>query len=435
MKIKHKKPKRVAKNPIPEWLQTIQLNSWEAELLISALLLYALFQVPEYLTIFFRKNIPDGNVLRFFATGLVDGIRLLRWGYIIHIIVRGIWVASVGFSFVFPLGIIKEKTGFRGRFREELEKDTNLSGFVLTLEQLSSIIYGISFMLFGLLLGGFAYLFILAALSVYGMVEAMANGQTWLVVISFIVFVSYLFLGLIMFIDFFTNGYFRREKSVAKWFYPLAMIFRVISFSILYRRSLLVLQTNLPTRWKHLLPLILVIFVGSYWYLGEIQNEMEYDEYYESNEASFNSKYYESTREFDEYLMVTIPDQIIDQNVLQVFVKDINLFNRAYASREFYILGENFDKQSSEEKVAFLKEALWVGIDSVRVIPDLFLETRHKTTFRSGYQMMVDLMPFQRGPHVLNVRIDTLLMGENMRKSMRKEKTQLGRIPFYYDKP
>lgn len=34
---------------VPEWLKTVQINSWEAELLISALLLYMLYQVPEYI--------------------------------------------------------------------------------------------------------------------------------------------------------------------------------------------------------------------------------------------------------------------------------------------------------------------------------------------------------------------------------------------------
>ena len=435
MRIKHRKPKKEVYNPIPDWLQTIQLNSWEAELLISALLLYALFQVPDYLTVFFRKNIPDGNVLRFFTGILVDGIKLLRWGYIIHIIVRGIWVASVGFSFVFPYGIIKEKTRFKGRFKEELEKDTNLSGFVLTLEQLSSIIYGISFMLFGLLLGVFSYLFVFAVVTYYGIADAIADGRQWLLLLSSVFSLIYAFLGFLIFVDFITNGYFRREKSIAKWFYPMAKVFRLISFSILYRRSLMVLQTNLSLRWKQALPFILIAFVGSYQYLGEVYQDIEQNKYYAFEKNVVNPLYYESTREFDEYLMVTIPDQIIDRNALPIFLKDVGLYNKVYSFREGYVLGKNFSKLSPGEKVDFLGDYLRIAIDSIQVMPEVFMARQHPVSYRSGYQMIVDLKPYSRGSHTLYVGLDTAVMNDDQRKALKDEQIDLGIIPFYFDKP
>jgi hypothetical protein len=435
MRIKYRKPIKKKTNPTPEWLQSIQLNSWEAELLVSALLLYALFQVPDYLVIFFRKNIPEGNILRILSNGLIDGIKLLRWGYIIHIVIRGIWVGSVGFSFVFPQGIIKEKVRFKGKFREELNKDINLVGFVLKLEQLSSIIYGISFMLFGLLLGVFAYLFILLAIFQYGIVESFSANNSWLSIIAMALSVLYLFIGLLMLIDFITNGYLRKDKSVARWFYPIAKFYRAISFSILYRRSLLVLQTNLPPMWRKMLPFFLILFVGTYWYLGDQYDDRQEDTYFRLEESVFNPLYYESTRGFDEYLMVTIPDQIISNQVLHIFVREVEHFKNIYSKREGFKMGHGFGKLSKPQKVNYVSQFLKVEIDGLKMEPASILSAEHRATLRSGYQLLFDLQEVARGPHELVVGIDTIPMNANQRADWRNEELRLGVIPFYFDKP
>ena len=49
----------------PKWLKTIQLNSWEAELLISALVLYALFQVPDSPEDYSNRHFERGSYFIF----------------------------------------------------------------------------------------------------------------------------------------------------------------------------------------------------------------------------------------------------------------------------------------------------------------------------------------------------------------------------------
>ncbi|MFT4737973.1 MAG: hypothetical protein ACI8QD_002036 [Cyclobacteriaceae bacterium] len=435
MQLKHRKPPKAKTGGTPEWLKTIQVNSWEAELLISALLLFALFQVPEALTVIFRKEIPPGSLLLGFGDRLVSGFKLLRLGYTLHIIVRGIWVASVGLSFVFPQGVRKENTGFRAGFSKELETDGNLEGFVMKLEQLSSMIYGLSFMLFGLLLGGFSYLFIFVLISVYGMSDAMANGQVGLMLVSTVFVLIYAFIGLIMLVDFVTNGFFRREKSIAKYFYPIAKIFRVISFSILYRRSLLVLQTNLNGWKRALLPFILIFSVWLYWYANGNYLDRQQEVYYEFVDSRLNTYYYESLRGFDDYLMVSIPSPLVNENAVKVFVKDINMFRRLYAFEADFEMGDDYNELSDAEKLKYVKKYLQFTLNNTPLLDPLVYTQKHPVNQRFGFTGYIDLSDFSRGNKLLEVRFDSTSLSADQKRFIKTEGEVLAKTPFFFDKP
>ena len=208
----------------PKWLQTIQLNSWEAELLISALVLYALFQVPDYLDEFSHRNFNRGSELIRLFNALEDGIKLLQFGYILHISVRGIWVASVGFSYVFPDGINNQNLKFKGKFRKELDRNPSLVRNVLKLEELSSMIYGLSFTIFGIFIGLSTLLFFL--IFVYNYTSpyspnSITEDPTFFGIFALV----YLFCVLLIFVDFVTSGLFRRKEWAVDWFYPVAWFF------------------------------------------------------------------------------------------------------------------------------------------------------------------------------------------------------------------
>ncbi|MEM7298969.1 MAG: hypothetical protein AAF391_11970, partial [Bacteroidota bacterium] len=218
------KEQKINEEQTPKWLQTIQLNSWEAELLISALVLYALFQVPDVLDRMSLSNFSRGSRIHQFTGFVETAIKMLSVGYITHILVRGIWVASVGFSYVFPKGVIEEKLKFKGNFKKELTHNGSLVKMVLRLEELSSMIYGISFLFFGLFLGFGTVLFTMLAIAeaINPIVQEnpAAGGAVGLVILF------YVFLVIIVFVDFLTNGVFRRWRWSSDWFYYVALIFR-----------------------------------------------------------------------------------------------------------------------------------------------------------------------------------------------------------------
>jgi hypothetical protein len=436
MRLKHRKKRVTPNNQTPDWLRSIQLNSWEAELLVSALLLYVLFQVPESLDLYFRRVIEPGNVLSMLANIMIKGIKLIRLGYSLHILIRGIWVATVGLSYVFPDGLSRERLRFKGRFDKELENHEKLDGFVLTLERLASTIYGISFMLFGIYLGAFSLLFIVVLVGEYGVARAFQQDNTWLALLSTAFILIYIGAILILLVDFITNGLLRRDRSTAKWFYYVAVTFRVITFSILYRRSMLVILSNLPTWWRRVLPFMLVLIVFSYWYAGELKTGYDIDRYYEKPEGHILPENYESQRSYGDVTRVTIPEFVINGEVIEVFLRDIGNLGRTYKAQPDIDYRARWDEIPPLEKSEFLQKLIKVDIDSAYFLKTEWLDSKNKYDYSQGFYGYLNVSDIPDGLHNLNLRLDRALIDSLWdSRSAPEMQMHLGNIPFYLDKP
>jgi hypothetical protein len=98
-------PDKPFKKKAPKWLRELQLRSWEPEILLSGIVLYGMFQVPDLLDqayFFFRTNIFDAGDVENLIALLKVATYWLIFGLILHLISRGIWVGMIGLSFTFP---------------------------------------------------------------------------------------------------------------------------------------------------------------------------------------------------------------------------------------------------------------------------------------------------------------------------------------------
>ncbi len=419
----------------PDWLKTIQLNSWEAELLISALVLYALFQIPDLITQFSLQTFPNGSLFHAFFRGITESIELLKFGYTLHILVRGLWVASVGLSYVFPEGINKDRLKFTGKFEKELDSKKSLVNSVLRLEELSSIIYGITFLLFGAFLGFSLLLFLFVFVTV-NITPLFAENGAWFGVYM-IFFLVYSIMVILLLIDFLTNGLFRRIDWMATWFYPTAVVFRFLTLSFLYRRSLLVLVSN--TRgWKSNLIPIIVVAICAGWFL--IQREMRdsrQEQYIRTVQATnLTADNYENLRSEEDYLLATIQSDIVTDNALRVFMSDLNFFDTFY-DEDDQNSNTKWELLNSDSASIFLNKWLLVNIDSVEFSDVQWLSTQHNSMLRFGFLAHLDLKELSRGAHNLTVRVDTAQVGPRGKRTLRQgafKHRYLTNIHFFYDK-
>ena len=89
------------------WLQKLKNESWEAELLVSAIAIFGtfqLFKVIDFITnMFINLLSPDQYYIGYFITffGLI-AISILAAMFVIHFFLRAYWVGLVGFNSVFP---------------------------------------------------------------------------------------------------------------------------------------------------------------------------------------------------------------------------------------------------------------------------------------------------------------------------------------------
>lgn len=422
-------------NGTPKWLRTIQLNSWEAELLVSALVLYALFQVPEYLETFHLLNFERGSQFHRFFSILQRAVEMLKYGYIFHILVRGLWVASVGLSYVFPKGINTDRLNFKGNFSKELNSKKSLVNNVLRLEELSSLFYGISFLAFGILLGVGTLLFSFTFIA-DSMGEAIVEKSDW-APFYFFVFFIYTILIILMLIDFLTNGLFRRIDWMAKWFYPVALVFRVITLSFLYRRSLLVLVSNVKGWKSYLIPLIVMTVCGGFILLRSKIRDERAEKYLNSAKTvNILNENYDNLRAKDDNTLVTIQGDIIAENALRLFVDDLDRF------ASFYLVDSlksdtKWHNLNSDSTSFFLNRWLSVKVENAEFKDVRWFKTQHRSNLDFGFLTYLDIAELKRGGQSLSLSIDTTYLGPTAKRGLKEsvyKQLDLANIYFFYDK-
>ncbi|NJO02785.1 MAG: hypothetical protein HC880_14885, partial [Bacteroidia bacterium] len=106
----------------PEWLEDIQNRSWEPELFISGGIIFFLLQVTDFL---YKESFlmlqRSGNYEPIIiASLLIAAFNALIFGFVIHLIMRGFWVAAITLSYVFPEGIRMSKIHYAGVFKKRL---------------------------------------------------------------------------------------------------------------------------------------------------------------------------------------------------------------------------------------------------------------------------------------------------------------------------
>lgn len=416
----------------PKWLKTIQLNSWEAELLISALVLYALFQIPDFIQKFSLQTFERGSYAITFSIIIMRAIDLVKLGYVLHIIVRGIWVSSIGLSYVFPKGIQNETLKFKGKFKSEVEKSTGFIKNVLKLEELSSLIYGISFIMFGCLIGVATLMFVFVYIGEV-MGSNLLSGNPIISIPLVLLVLLFMLFTIIIFIDFITSGFFRRKSWSVKWFYPIAWIFRILTLSFLYRKSILVLQSNTKDWKRYFIPLLILSFIVSFIVITKEHRESILFAYFKkTQEYNFQAVNYESKRGEKDVLISTIQSDIIDENVIQIYLKDLKVFESIYRSDTVNI--DDWFSLNSIKTTKFLNKWIIIKIDSIELNSVKWRITQHPTSYQYGFNSYLDVSILESGDHILQIELDTVgmtLEAKEWIESSDYNYQYYANIPFY----
>ncbi|WP_026952566.1 hypothetical protein [Algoriphagus mannitolivorans] len=124
------------------WLEHLQRNSWEPEVIISGISLAVLFIIPSRLfevsvvliQDYGLEQIPAQLILVYFS--LI--ITVFKIFLVIHLVMRFIWAGMLGITYAFPDGVIKEKLF---KYSQTVEyPHPNI--YLLKLERWCSMLYG-----------------------------------------------------------------------------------------------------------------------------------------------------------------------------------------------------------------------------------------------------------------------------------------------------
>ena len=250
----------------PKWLSDLQQRSWEPEILLSGIVLYGMFKVPDILDdflVYYKLNIfGNSNDIDNLIALFKMGIYWLITGLILHLICRGIWIGMVGLSYTFPKGIAQSKLDYKRKFDEKIQRIPSYEQIVIRLEKISSSLFSISFMLFMSLIGGYLYfvvLVIIPFITAYLYFDLEFSGPFFEAFQIYIIVV--VVIALLALLDFLSLGYLRRFTWCAKIFWPIHRVVSTLTLSRFYRSIYYGFVTNF-NRWIFFSFLLIFIFVS-----------------------------------------------------------------------------------------------------------------------------------------------------------------------------
>ena len=244
----NKKYSEDKKSFFSEWLEKLQQESWQLELLISGFALFGIFAAKPLildLQIYIELN-SDGtlySVLSQLNAILWFGRLIFLINLLTHVILRGLWIGAIGLRYVSG-DIDYKKLNYSQSFTNFLKKGIgSYDDYIEKLEKICSVLFAYTFLLFLLF---FSLVLFLVFFAVYS--TALHSIFPDLVANTFKTI--FLVAGGIVFIDIISLGRLKRIKNkfFQKYYYFIYRFIGFITLSFLYRPLLYNFLDNKYTR-------------------------------------------------------------------------------------------------------------------------------------------------------------------------------------------
>lgn len=367
-----------------EWLEKLQQESWQLELLISGFALFGIYSSRVVIQDFFvySKNDISGSLDFIFV--MLSMLIKLGWyiffvNLIVHVLLRGLWIGAIGLRYV-SHDIDYDGLNYSERFTKYLkEKVGSFDDYIERLEKMCSVIFSFTFLLFALFMS-FIVFFIPIGLFVTIM-EDFASETTQMFLAIFIF--CYVGLGLFVLVDLLTLGGLKRvkEKHVSRIYFYIYRYYSFITLSFLFRPLLYNFIDNSYTKKLFYLaiPYIFVLIIGKNMFentfnpflpersvlleSGQIIDDYYYDDLrliylqeYPNEERKMNKKFITkvSLEHFhlkENYSSIFIK---IDQNLIKLIEKTSSL--KPYKSKGFVFSWFNNNMIDDQGLIALKKE-------------------------------------------------------------------------------
>jgi len=231
-------------NIFSEWLEKLQQESWQLELLISGFVLLGLAQSHDYIEhlvqTYENAQLHSGYGREVFGISLF----LLKYAWriffinlLIHVVLRGLWIGTIGLRYVsgdIDYDTLNYSDTFLNYFKRKIG---SFDDYIEKLERLSSIIFAYTFLLF----------FVILSFTIFA-IWTILLGQLmdWLMdkfdseIVEFglgFIMVFYIIFGLFVFFDFLTLGGLKRIKGgfFPKIYLLIYRFYSKITLSTIYR--------------------------------------------------------------------------------------------------------------------------------------------------------------------------------------------------------
>ncbi len=407
-------------------MDSLQQQSWELELIISGFAIFGLFTAYEPLRIEMVNAENEQQIYRFVAYFILHiASSILLFNLLLHVILRGLWIGSLGLRYV--SGDIEfDKLRYAPRFTNYLKKRiVSFDRYIANLENYCSVLFAISFLLIFYVLA-----MTMIILSIVLVASFIIEGDWLPERLSSILgalLIVFIVIGMFLtFIDFITQGLLKRNKWVAKFYFPIYWVFSFLTLSFLYRP---LVYNFLDNRFGKRLILLLapiylaILVITSFEYRNSnyLEKELKSSSIFANRENYLDML----TKDSDFPGEVVIPSKVITKSYLNVFIpfsenieERIFLYNDSLRPKtdrrgltSSIKINTNWGdeitsaRQKDSIRCVYLRtfnEIYSFKIDSLPMDENFILTTGPKKLL--GFETNLNISDLEEGKHVLRLR-------------------------------
>lgn len=418
------------------WLQRLKDESWEAELLVSAIAIFGTFKLFDFVnwtTNFFIDNlIPDQYTIAYFITFFsLIAVSVLVSMFVIHFILRAYWVGLVGLNSVFPDYSIDDSVYSKIYTEKMLSILPKLKDSIQKVDEMCSVIFSVAFTFL------FLYGYMALMTSIYLLLFNLLSEY----VPKYVLLIPAILIGIgAMFqimVSLYANLKKNKEKEKLQLLnFTLVRYVNMVMFGPLNKNILqvfMIFGSNFKKKKSLSYLMLLFLFSGTLVAGVQLKNtnifylvSSNYQKYFDSYKTYSN--YYKDTNETDFLLAPEIQSDLIQTNVLEVFIP---IFNYESSMREMVcgIYKEQTGKSRLElrtDRAEYLKECYKkyhnIFLDGKKVEASFLRYNNHNKTNQFGILSFINLDGVSKGLH--EVKIEKV----NSKGVLLK-----WTIPFYYN--
>ncbi|WP_276975820.1 hypothetical protein, partial [Flavobacterium filum] len=325
-----------------QWLEKLQQESWQLELLISGFALFGIYSSRILIAdfgLYIENDISSDNLKSLVKPFFI----ILKVGWVIfffnllgHVIMRGLWIGAIGLRYV-SQEIEYDKFNYSDIFTNFLKKKVgSYDDWIERLEMLCSVIFAYTFLLFALFMS--LVIFFVPIIIIRLLFELFLNDYALNSIFGLTV-LAYVGIGLFVLFDLITLGGLKRikEKSISKIYFYIYRFYSTITLSFLYRPLLYNFIDHPYTKKLFYLsiPYILLVFLGGQMFTNTYNpyapdrdtlletGELLDDYYYDDLREKYLVEYPNEERKINKEIIkrISLEHFNIRENFSSVFIK------------------------------------------------------------------------------------------------------------------
>lgn len=424
------------------WIKTIALESFQPELVISGFAIFTTFSLIYYITNASNYWYLNGNYSIVSTISLIEiymqlAMVSLFLNFVIHFMLRTLWVGMIGLISVFPNGINREKLRNSDHFNDQLLNEfPDIKNFTLQLDKICSVIFAFSCSIAGIFIS-ISFLLCVIILCTVLLVSLFpdtfleASRYIPLAIIS-LVFVPTILIGIL-------NIKKIRDKSwVKKVHYPLHKGIMKVLYLFFYKPAIYIQYTfNTNVEFKKMQMVFLTYFifvaVAIFAFKGIQDNHSLESALNKGNksESILNAKHYLDQNKPNQYIGYPIiqSTQITsDQLVLFIpyYGRQKTTLDQLYGSFSKSDEADRKKKNYITHTKDQLSQYYQLFLDSIPVSNPDFLWYTHENKNEKGIISYLPIDHLSKGKHILRIE------KERTEKEKEEEKTTVHAIiPFW----